>query len=649
MGTRLHAEDLTLPVAPLGTENPLPPLAPLQAAQRVVNAGELPADMAEGVGYGRLNGALPCLLQDGYGRDRRDDTIPTLVLENERLRATVLPTLGGRLFSLWHKESERELLFRNPVLQPANLGLRGAWFAGGVEWNLGSTGHTTLTSAPMHAARVAGPDGSPVLRLWEWERTRNLPYQLDFWLPDDSDFLYVGVRVRNPHDEDVPLYWWSNIAVEQTEHTRVLAPADEAWHYGYGGRLDLVAVPGAETDLSYPAGHEHAADYFFEVPAGRQPWIAALDEGGYGLVQASTARLRGRKLFVWGESDGGRRWQDWLAPGADNGYLEIQAGLARTQLEHLRLPAGQSWDWLEAYGPVAAEPAVAHGADWRAAVSSVDVELRERLAAGGLDERLAGWRTVADAEPREWLHTASGWGALEVLRLRRDGAAAELPGTPFPAETMGEQQRYWLAILDGDTAEPGEPTEPPAGTLVAPWWLRALEAAEPDWAVWYHRGVARWYAGDRHGAVAAWKASAWAVANPWALRNLAVYAAEEERPDEAATLLADAVALAPGVRALALEAAAGALAAGHADEALGLLDGLPALPWSDGRCRLLTAQALLAAGDAARARAVFDEGFDVADLREGDTSISDTWAAVQRALGTAEELPARYDFRMAGP
>jgi len=649
MRTRLHAEELTLPVSPLGAENPLPPLTGPRVVQQVGNAGDLPGEMRTGVRYGQLHSVLPYLLQDGYGRERSEGTLPALVLENDKLRATVLPSLGGRLFSLWHKETGRELLFRNSVLQPANLALRGAWFAGGVEWNPGSTGHTTLTCEPMHAGTVEGPDGSPVLRLWEWERTRNLPYQMDFWLPEGSEFLYVGVRIRNPHDEDVPGYWWSNIAVEQTGRTRVLAPATEAWQHGYEGDLDLVPVPGDDPDLTYPVLHEHAADLFFDMPHNRRPWIAALAGDGSGLVQASTARLHGRKLFVWGESTGGRRWQEWLAPGVGEGYLEIQAGLARTQLEHLPLPAGQSWDWMEAYGRLDADPNTVHSGDWSGATAGVEEVLRERLPERELDNRLVQWRTIADSDPGEVLHEGSGWGALEVRCLRRNGNSPDLRGTPFSETTIGEPQRPWLALLDGRESDmDGDPVTPPSGTLVAPWWRDELESADPNWAIWYHRGVARWYAGDRHGAVAAWKASAWAVANPWALRNLAVFASMEGRPDEAAVLLGDAVLLAPEVQALALEAVAASLNAGRPTEALALLEGLPHDFHSCGRFRLLTAQALLDSGDAQGARAVFDDGFDVADIREGETSLSDTWYAIQEALGRSDPLPRRYDFRTAG-
>lgn len=211
-----------MPAASLGAENPLPPLAPHDRLHRVANLDELPPQMRENVEYGVLRNALPTLDQDGYDREPAERAFPSLVLENAHLRATILPSLGGRLYSLVHKASDQELLYRNPVFQPANLALRNAWFAGGVEWNLGSTGHWTGTCAPMHAARVEGPDGTPMLRLWEWERTRNLVTQLDFWLPEDSDQLYVGARIQNPSSEPVPAYWWSNIAVEQSPETRVL-------------------------------------------------------------------------------------------------------------------------------------------------------------------------------------------------------------------------------------------------------------------------------------------------------------------------------------------------------------------------------------------------------------------------------------------
>ncbi|MDV9178636.1 DUF5107 domain-containing protein, partial [Streptomyces sp. W16] len=60
-----------------------------------------------------------------------------------------------------------------------------------------------------------------------------------------------------------------------------------------------------------------------------------------------------------------------------------------------------------------------------------------------------------------------------------------------------------------------------------------------------------------------------------------------------------------------------------------------------GRFLLLQAELLLAEGRRDDAWAVFADGFEVADLREGAESIGRLWARL-----TDEPLPTRYDFRM---
>jgi hypothetical protein len=302
------------------------------------------------------------------------------VLENDTLKATFMLELGGRLRSLIHKPTGRELREANPVFQPANLAVRNAWLSGGVEWNIGMLGHFPLTCAPLFAGRITTPDGTPVLRMWEWERLRQTPYQIDAWLPPDSQVLYVRVRITNPHDEQVPMYWWSNAAVPETPATRVLVPADTAYNFGYGeggpARVDITIVQG--TDVSYTTNIGRACDFFFHVATedGQRPWVSALDGEGRRYVQVSTQRLAGRKLFLWGLGAGGRRWQEWLTePG--HAYLEIHAGLARTQMQHLPMPAHTDWQWLESYGYLEADPEQIHGDDWAAANAAAEQSLEE--------------------------------------------------------------------------------------------------------------------------------------------------------------------------------------------------------------------------------------------------------------------------------
>ncbi|MEU8618461.1 DUF5107 domain-containing protein [Streptomyces sp. NPDC048623] len=665
--TTVRRAVLTLPAAPLGPDNPLPALHRLDGAGTPAvderDRAALPRDMARGLGHAPLRTLLPTRMRDGYGRDRTPTTLDTVEIENEYLRVTVLPGLGGRIHSLHHKPTGRELLYRNPVLQPAAFALNGAWFSGGIEWNIGARGHTTLSCAPLHAAVVAAPDGGEMLRLWEWERLRDLPFQVDLWLPADAAHLRVGVRIRNPHERAVPCYWWSNTAVP--EDRRVLAPADTAWHFGYTRALRRVPVPCSEdgTDRTYPLRSTHAGDWFYALPDGRRRWIAALDENGEGLVQTSTDGLLGRKLFVWGTGPGGRRWQEWLTEPGTPGYAEIQAGLARTQLEHPVIEAGEEVSWLEVYGPLSADPATVHGADWAAARAGVETALAEALPRAEVDTAYERWRTAADTEPGPLLAAGSGWGALEVLC-----GGYELPGTPFPDSLIGEEQRPWAHLLrtgalpapeSGAAPVPG--AVPPPGTAPepaphgrAPWptpvsdaWRDMLETAPADPVTEYHLGVAQRAAGDLAQAVRSWERGLKNAAERWPLLYcLAVADREDGHRERAADRYAEAFEAQYGgdplvTAALGRETVTVLLGANRPAEARGVLSRLPEEVRARGAFRYLEARLLLAEGRPAEARAVFDAGFEVADLREGAEELGELWSRI-----ADEPLPAAYEFRM---
>ena len=57
-----------------------------------------------------------------------------LILENRHLLVTVLPDLGGKIWSILHKPTDREMLWHNPRVPP-RLAPHGAtydnWFCGG--------------------------------------------------------------------------------------------------------------------------------------------------------------------------------------------------------------------------------------------------------------------------------------------------------------------------------------------------------------------------------------------------------------------------------------------------------------------------------------------------------------------------------------
>ena len=629
---------LRLLAAELGSASPLPPFTGLQKLPDPSSSADLPPDMRERIGYGQLANPLPYALQNGYRRDLRSQEISAIQLTNGRLEALLLPGLGGRLWSLRELVADRDLVFTNRRLQFANFALTDAWFAGGIEWNLGSTGHAATTCRPVFAGSVSSSRGA-ALRIWEWERTRDLVFSVDLLMPADRPLLLAFVRVRNPDPEPKPLYWWTNIAAPEEPGVRVLAPASRAWRTEYDGSIVRVDIPFADepaADVSYPLPAQRAADYFFHVPAERRPWIAAVQADGRGFVQTSTAQLRGRKLFCWGTAAGGRRWQEWLC-GPGSRYLEIQAGLATTQLEHLRLEAKAEISWAEAYAPIETAPRAVHGS-WPDALTEVAELLSRAIPDEELDEWHHWWRAeVADRPPQQM---AAGSSAGEAELVLRGEDPDSLPGTPF-GQPLSDGFGHLVAL-----ARTGEVDQDAAGAdvFVPPItdrWAPVLDRVASGWWGQLMIAIRAHARGDLEAARLGYLSSDQLTSTPWAARGLAMLAAGRDDHATAARLYARAVAQAPTCLPLLVEATSQLLAAGRPAACLALIDAAPEQIAVHGRVVLQRARALMADGQAAAARALLETGIEVPDLREGET-LGELWLA---AFGD-RRLPYHYDFRM---
>jgi hypothetical protein len=642
--TILDIRSIILSAPRRGSLNPLPPLRLLGDLHDDIECTGLDAEMTRNIRYGNVSSVLPYLLQDDYSRELVPQETNVATLENDYLLAVVLLDFGGRLWSLQDKVGGRELLYNNDRIQFGNLGLRNAWFPGGVEWNLGTTGHTALTCSPVHAASLEFPDGAPGLRIYEWERMRELVYQVDFRLGPRSRCLAVDIKVTNPNAHAVPVYWWSNVAVASSPGTRVVVPSHSAFEFTYARRLRRVPVPGpGGSDLTYPLAATRTADHFFELDPGRLPWIAAVDAAGVGLLQVSSRRLRGRKLFTWGNSPGGRRWQEFLT-GSTDSYFEIQGGLTRTQLEHVPLGPGDSWSWTEVYGPVSVPADAVHG-EWVDAVECLEPAIAEAQA----ESVLGGGAWPDDDRQGERVCSGSGWGALESLRRE----VAREPPSPvidrlFLRSSLGDDQAPWITLLETGALPPGTPRSYVVGTS----WSGLLERAADSAAALLHRGVVRWSAGHREAAVEAWQAACALEPDSWlAMRNLAAASGLTGAPERSAEQYLRALDLMPDLPQLRVEAIEALIAADRLPEAIALAQTAPPSSFA-GRFRFLEARAAVLHGDVGRAESILAGGLEIADLREGEVSLPDLWLAVHRApLGAADaqpDVPFIYDFRLDG-
>ncbi|RED75799.1 DUF5107 domain-containing protein [Cohnella phaseoli] len=675
---KVYTSIVELEGAPLEGENPLPMFASRNPHREVIEDGSFTPELKTGFGDDTGERYLPYRMQDRYTRRRRPMALKTIVLENELLQAVFLPEYGGRLYALKDRRTGRDVLYRNPAFQPANLAILNAWFSGGIEWNIGQVGHTFGTCSPIHTARMRDRDGHEFVRMYDYERCRNVFWQIDFHLPPGAKELQIYVRIINDNERSVPMYWWTNIAVEETERCRVFAATGKAIYispelsgHGVGELPSLPSLPGG--DASYPLEFPFSSEYFFLTPEEcRSPWEAVAYEDGRLFYERSTARLRYRKMFCWGHHAGGQRWRDFLAKPGEGGYVEVQGGFAPTQLHGLKMPGNSVWDFTQLIGMDQVDPEKAQAADWHEAQATVertvDALLNEEQVYA-IHERLRGH---ADQEAGEPLHAGSGWGALERLRRSEREGRSVPEGLSFPDGTLGEPQHAWLALLREGRMPETAAWDVPASWMVQDEWRELLETSlrtedgrGRNWTAYLHYGVMLLEVGKEEEAKAAWETSLRLRPSAWAYRNLARLAVRQEDEERAAACYEQAYLLSNGFpdRAFAEEYLQLLVRRGEYERAWRLYESLPDELAGGDRIRIVVGAAALELGQDEYMQRLFETEFAI--IREGEVLIIDLWykyhatkLAQERGTELSDALlteakakfppPGPIDFRMIG-
>ena len=646
MSTTIRSESFPLPKSRLGAPSNLPRFRwqqPTPNRETPPNFGLSPEESRHGFAWGE-DSILPYQVSDDYDRDLRDGALDVLVIDNGRLRAVVAPALGGRLIELKDLATGRDLVFRNPVFQPANLAALNAWFSGGIEWNGLIPGHTPFTCAPVFAGMRETPRG-PILRIYEFDRIVEATWQIDLFLPADAAVLFAHGRIVNSAQEARLAYWWTNIAAPMQPGTRVLSPADYSIeHIWPGNNLGRCDFPRADWDASYPEQWENSTSVFFRAPHAPRLFIASLDRDGYGLMQTATSEMHGRKFFYFGSSAGGQNWMDYLSRPGEGDYLEIQSGITPTQNQRFELAAGEQREWTEAYMPAQLAADDAHDADYRAAAARAGHKLDGLLPAGELADADAFLREQARL-PLDIRYSAGApWGGRQERLLGRTLAE----GLDFAVERAAG---FWDDLADGRAVSEANLAAIPSGTAVSPAWVERIEAsARTQGTTWLHAlalATAALDRGDREAA-RGHVAQSLALQPSWAAYRLEALLASTPGDASASYLRAWNAAAPPPE--LAVEIAQHFMSARLSAELKSFVGSLPEMLRD--KERIVLARAVVAADDGdvdELERLLFSRAF--ATIREGETLLSDLWVRLRRGrleagLGraaTADEI--RADIR----
>lgn len=325
-------------------------------------------------------------------------------IENEFLRVMILPQLGGRIHRMIDKTNGADVIYYQPVIKPALVGLAGPWISGGIEFNWPQH-HRPSTFMPADVHIERHDDGAVTVWLSEHDPMARMKGMHGVCLRPGRAVLELRARVYNRTADTQTFLWWANVATRVHEHYQSFFPPDAAFVADHAKR--------AMSTFPHCAGHYYGVDYAARgrdgVPASETPrqyhppgtyapddlsWYANIPVptsymcmgstgdffGGYdhrartGLVHVADHHIApGKKQWTWGNHEFGYAWDRNLTDADANGehrpYIELMAGVfTDNQPDFSFLQPGETKTWSQHWYPIR-DIGPAHAANTDAALS----------------------------------------------------------------------------------------------------------------------------------------------------------------------------------------------------------------------------------------------------------------------------------------
>jgi tetratricopeptide (TPR) repeat protein len=369
-------------------------------------------------------------------RQQASKTYRAVVLENDYIQVIVLPELGGRIYAALDKTNgDHDFIYRNHVIKPGLVALRGAWISGGIEWNFPTLGHTVHTVSPVPFKVIEGKDGSVSCVVGTTEWARRMRWTVFTTVYPDRSCFRNRVFLQNPTFTHNNAYFWANAAVHCWPETRVTFPPAE---YTFAGmRRSPRSWPMFEgQDMSWYKNTPYPFDYFCGSPGDYQG--AYHVERDCGTVHcASRHDALGKKFWTWGTARSGMMWEDLLTD-RDGQYIEIQSGRLPTQGDTWTFEPHMSESWEEYWYPVKkmggfvkANPDAAVNFEPKGGKLLVAVNVTRQIREATVEVLIAGQPALREAVALDpagaWRKEIAASGPAERMQLFvRDRAGREI-------------------------------------------------------------------------------------------------------------------------------------------------------------------------------------------------------------------------------
>jgi tetratricopeptide (TPR) repeat protein len=264
----------------------------------------------------------PYTMMDRLTNKRGTRTYNALYVENEYVKALVLPELGGRLHGAEDKTNGYGFLYDQKVIKPGLIAVTGAWISGGVEWNF-PTGHRPSGFRDTDWAISENQDGTKTAWVGEIERLKRMRWSVGTTVHPGRNWVETKIRLENCTPYMQSFQYWATSAVRATQNYQAVIPGEIMTGHGKHEFFRWPVHNGV--DISYWKNIPGASSYF-TVESSSDYFGGYSPEEKAGMVHVADHNIvRGKKLWTWGTAPAGRLWEEILTEG-DLPYFEPQAG-----------------------------------------------------------------------------------------------------------------------------------------------------------------------------------------------------------------------------------------------------------------------------------------------------------------------------------
>ncbi len=264
-----------------------------------------------------------------------------VVLENRHLRVTVSPDLGGKVISMVHKPSGREVLYVPDVIRQTRILPRFYFVAGGIEVSFPISHSPSQNEKILYRIERAGD--RVYLTCGERELRFGMQWSVEYSLGAEDTFLTERVKYHNPGSKPNPWMSWSNAALPAAPDTTFNFPKGSV--LAHSSKIDTIdwatQGPVTERDIAEMTG------YFWKTKDANAfgVYTPSLGTGLYHVADEKVAP--GIKLWSYGAD------RDWsmLSTARRQPYVEIQGGPLGDQSIKAELEPAQTRSHVEFWFP----------------------------------------------------------------------------------------------------------------------------------------------------------------------------------------------------------------------------------------------------------------------------------------------------------